>query len=279
MSDSSATCWRRGGRRSFVRRGQPRLGRPVAILHADLQKAVIRLQMRLRASLLQHYSPSGAEYFIINDDHDGQRYVKGQKGRVDLVAEILADDAVRHAFGDLVLVADDEQRRQTDAGCAQPHQRHAQNHALGGALDAVLEGLGDGVVPVHAYHAQIQYGGGAGQHVERHPQIAHEVAQTPAAEYRVEQSHRHDQNGDAQVGHGQRDEQVVARSAQLLDQEDGQTDEDVADDGDDDDQQHDEAGDDRLDRNGRMSATDDEGRVADAAVVLLVDDQRGHVLG
>lgn len=203
-----------------------------------------------------------------------------------MVAKILADYAVWHPLDDLVLVTNDEQGWQTDAGCAQPHQRYTQNHPLWGALDAILEGLGDCVVPVHADHAQIQYRGGAGQHIERHPQVAYEITQTPATQNGVEESHRHDQNGDTQVGHSQRDEEIVAGSAQLLDQENGQADEDVANDGDDDDQQHNEASDDRLDWNGRMAAAAKQARVADAArgaaaEVVLVDgdDQGGSVVG
>jgi len=152
---------RRGG-------GDFRLDRADAVLDADLQVTVAVLQVALRPPLLQHDLAGGPEDLVVDGDHDGQRYVERSQRRVYLVTEVLAHGAVRYTVHRRVLVAQYEHRRQANARRAQPHQRHAHQHPAGRPLHAVLQGLGDGVVPVHADHAQVQYGRGARQHVERH---------------------------------------------------------------------------------------------------------------
>lgn len=152
---------RRGG-------GDFRLDRADAVLDADLQVTVAVLQVALRPTLLQHDLAGGPEDLVVHGDHDGQRYVERAQRRVYLVTEVLAHGAVRYTVHRRVLVAQYEHRRKANARRAQPHQRHAHQHPAGRPLHAVLQRLGDGVVPVHADHAQVQYGRGAGQHVERH---------------------------------------------------------------------------------------------------------------
>lgn len=142
-----------------------------------------------------------------------------------------------------VLVAEDEQRRQADTGGAEPDQADTCDHAAGRALHAVLEGLGDGVVPVHRDHAQVEDGRGAAEHIERDPQVADHGAERPVAEDLVPQRHRHDEERDAEVAYGQRDEQIVAGSAQLAHQAHGDAHEHVTDHGADDHEQEDQAND------------------------------------
>lgn len=154
------------------------------------------------------------------------------------------------------LVAEDEDGGQADAGGSEPDERHAEHHAPGSPLHAVLEGLRDGVVAIDGDHAEVEDGGGAGEDVEGDPEVAEERAEDPLPEDLVEERHGHDEDGDAEVGDGERDEEVVAGAAELADEADGDADEDVADDGDDDDHEEDEPDDDGLD--GRVVVRVDE---------------------
>lgn len=145
-----------------------------------------------------------------------------------------------------MFVTYDEQGGERDAGGEAPDEDHPDDHPLGGALDAVLERFGDGVVAVDADHAQVEDGGGAAEDVEADPEVADDLAEDPAALDLVEHRHGHDEDGDAQVADGQADQEVVGGAAQLPDEADRDADEDVADDGADDDHHEDDGDDDGL---------------------------------
>lgn len=70
-----------------------------------------------------------------------------------------------------------------------------------------------------------------------YPEVAHECAKRPFSKNQVEQGHGHDEQGHAQVGDGQRHEQIVTRAPKLADQAHGDADEHVADDRHHDDQE------------------------------------------
>jgi len=72
---------------------------------------------------------------------------------------------------------------------------------------------------------------------DTYPEVAHERAERPFSKDQVEQGHGHDEQGHAQVGNGQRHEQIVTRAPKLADQTHGDADEHVADDRHHDDQE------------------------------------------
>lgn len=80
--------------------------------------------------------------------HDEQRYVEAAERRVYLIPEILAYRAQRITGIPIdVFVAEYQQRRKTYAGCTEPHEANAYNHASRCSLHPVLQWLRDGVIP------------------------------------------------------------------------------------------------------------------------------------
>lgn len=204
MINLRRVCGRWGLTRNLV------LRRTTAVLDAYLQ-VTVGLQVALRPLLLVHYPPRRPEYLVVDHHHHSERYIKTTHRRVQLVAEVLGNQAhlvvALSVLLDLgVFVADDEQRGQRDAGREAPHQDHPEDHPLGRPLHSVLQRLGYGVVAIHADHAEVEDGRRAAEHIEAHPQVAHDLAEDPAAFDLVEHRHGHDQNGDAEVAHGQADE-------------------------------------------------------------------------
>lgn len=137
------------------RRSDFRLDGTDTVLDADFQVTVAVLQVALRPPFLQHDFSGRPEYLVVNGNHDRERYVKRSQRRVDLVTEILAHGTVWHPVHGRVLVAEDQHRGQANARRSQPHQRHAHQHPAWRPLHAVFQWLGDGVVSVHADHAQV----------------------------------------------------------------------------------------------------------------------------
>lgn len=54
--------------------------------------------MALGSPLLQNYFSGCAEYLVVNEDHDSQRYIEGKKRSVYLVAKVLAYEAMFTVF-------------------------------------------------------------------------------------------------------------------------------------------------------------------------------------
>lgn len=81
-------------------------------------------------------------------NHHEQRYVEASECGVDLIEEILTDDAVRRTgLGVGVLVSHDQQRWQTDAGSSQPNETHVNDHTSRRPFHPVLQRLGYGTEP------------------------------------------------------------------------------------------------------------------------------------
>lgn len=78
---------------------------------------------------------------------------------------------------------------------------------------------------------KVQNGGGAAEQVKWCPNVAEKGAQCPALRDLREGTERHYQTGDHQVGHRQREHQVVARRAQVSLHDDRRNDENIAHDG------------------------------------------------
>jgi len=95
---------------------------------------------------------------------------------------------------------------------------HVQQHVQNGALrhgDRVLQRADDGVVPVHADAAQVQYGRGREVHVQAVPHVAHDVAEHPLSGDLDAGVERHGAQGDQEVGERQRHDVVVGEYAEL----------------------------------------------------------------
>ena len=167
----------------------------------------------------------------VDRDHDDQRQVEGADGRVQLVADLLAD----HALAGLVLRLADEKRRNADQRRQDPDGHDHGGHAHRGPLHGVLERTGDDEVAVDADGAEVQDGGGAEQDVQGRPHVADRLPERPAAHHLVHRGERHHHDRDEEVGHGQGDDQQVGRRPQSANDRDRRTDKDVSDNRSDDD--------------------------------------------
>lgn len=58
------------------------------------QITVWRVEVTLGPALLKNYLSGGSEDLVVHEDHDRQRDVEGEEGGVDLVAEVLTDQAM-----------------------------------------------------------------------------------------------------------------------------------------------------------------------------------------
>jgi len=96
-----------------------------------------------------------------------------------------------------------------------PHGRQHDYRPGLGHDQWVVQGLDNGVVPVHADAAQVQYGHGGEVHVHRVPDIAHEPTEHPAAGHLEAGVEAHCEYGHQHVGQGQRHDEVVGDDAQL----------------------------------------------------------------
>lgn len=67
---------RRGGRHGDRRPGDLGLRRAASVLNTDLQVAMVRLQVRLCAPLLEHDLPGRPEDLIVHNYHNSQRDIK-----------------------------------------------------------------------------------------------------------------------------------------------------------------------------------------------------------
>jgi len=71
----------------------------------------------------------------------------------------------------------------------------------------------DGVVAIDRDCTEVEYGRGAGEHVEREPGVAEDRAERPVADDSVGYVVRHDEDGYGQVGAGQGDDVEVLYSS------------------------------------------------------------------
>lgn len=80
---------------------------------------------------------------------------------------------------------------------------------------ALNSSLSPGHVPVNGDGDQVQDGGGAAENVARGPHVAQLGAQRPLLRHFVDGAQRHHQARNQQVGHGQRQDQVVGHVLQV----------------------------------------------------------------
>ena len=131
----------------------------------------------------------------VDDDHDDQRDVERADGRVDSVAPVLADDALARLFRIVLRILPAEQRRDRDDGRDAPAEPdHQHDHPDWPVMDVV--GPGDRPVSVDRDGHQVEYGGGAAEHVERDPHVADLLTQKPLRADFLDGRHRHDEDGD-----------------------------------------------------------------------------------
>ena len=151
------------------------------------------------------------EYVDVDDDHGDERQVEGEQRGVDLILEVGAHLAHLVDAEASARLAPAEQRRYADQSARRPHDQYHEEHELGVALLRVHHGVQDDEVAVDADGAQVEYGGGAEEHVAHRPQVAQNGAQVPAmlvAQLHVE-GERHGQHAHEEVRHGQTHDQVV----------------------------------------------------------------------
>lgn len=164
----------------------------------------------------------------VHGEHDHQGYVKCPERGVQLVGQMLADEAGWHV-GSAVLVAEYQKRRHADEPGEQPDGADAGPGPSRRAPDAVGQGSRDGQVAVDGDHAQVEDGGGARGNVHGHPGVAGRRTEVPAVAGELEmEGGRHDQQGHAEVGDGQGHEEVVGRVSQPADETYGEANERVA---------------------------------------------------
>lgn len=151
---------------------------------------------------------------VVHDDHDDAGNPKRDGRRYDGVVPV-DDENARHRvlaaerlmFGGRVPT--EEYRQERYERRQRPHvQQHVQNGALRHG-DRVLKRADDGVVPVHADAAQVQYGRGGEVYVARVPHVAHEVPENPLAADQLAGVKRHRHHGHQHVGERQRHDEVV----------------------------------------------------------------------
>ena len=148
-------------------------------------------QMALRFLFFVDDPLGRLEDLIVDGRHDGQWDVEGAERGVDLVAELLAHLALLVSFL-AVVVAEDEQRRQRDAGGRDPDEGDAEAHPAGRPFDAVVQRPSDGPVAIDADHAQVEDGRRARKDVERNPSVADAGTERPRAQHFVHKGHGHD---------------------------------------------------------------------------------------
>ena len=97
---------------------------------------------------------------------------------------------------------------------AQPNAHQHNGHHLLGHVDRVLQRLHYGVVPVHAYAAQVEDRSGGEVHVQGIPHVAHYVPEHPPVEDLHAGVEGHHEHGHEHVGQGEAHHEVVGDHAQ-----------------------------------------------------------------
>lgn len=106
-------------------------------------------------------------------------------------------------------------------------EQHAVDDALRYA-DRIAERLDDGVVTIHRDEHEMEDRARAEVDVEGVPDVAHVVAEHPAAGYLDRGVEGHGEHGDEHVREGERDDEVVGHDAELAMPDHRDHDEEVA---------------------------------------------------
>jgi len=153
---------------------------------------------------------------VVREHHDQQRHVKRYGGREYQVPGAVGERArvAGHRFGADQPPPDDG--READDAAAYPHGGDQPVRPLPAHLGRVRERVGDGPVPVQRYHAQVQYGRRAEQHIQRPPHVARVYAERPVVvEHFLHRAHRHHHQPDQEIGERQRRDEVVGGRVQV----------------------------------------------------------------
>lgn len=153
---------------------------------------------------------------VVGEHHDQQRHVERYGGREDQVAGAVGKRARigRHRFGAHQPPPDDG--READDAAAHPHGRDQPVRTAPAHLRRVRERVRDRPVPVQRDDAQVQYAGGAEQHVQRPPHVARVYAERPVVvEHLLDGAHRHHHQADQEVGERQRRDEIVGGRVQV----------------------------------------------------------------
>lgn len=119
--------------------------------------------------------------------------------------------------------------RKANGAGADPYSGYQSGRSLDRHPHGIAEGIRDGPVAVEWDHAQIQYGGGAEEHVQGPPDVAPVRAKEPRVlQHLVQRREGHDHQAHQAVGHGQAGDEVVGGRVQVPLPDDGQDDQWVA---------------------------------------------------
>jgi len=153
---------------------------------------------------------------VVREHHDEQRHVKRYGGREYQVTGAVGERARVAGNG---LGADQPppySGREADDAAAHPHGGDQPVRPFPAHFRRVRERVGDGPVPVQRYHAKVQYGRRAEQHVQRPPDVARVYAERPVVvEHLLHGAHRHHHQPDQEVGERQRRDEVVGSRVQV----------------------------------------------------------------
>lgn len=144
---------------------------------------------------VQDALPGGRIDPAVEDDEQHGRDVEGPTGGVDGVGDLgRVHPAVRHLFASFGLPP--EEGGDGDADGDDPdHRDHGRRVASCPAF-TVLQGIGDGPVPVQSDDTEMQDGGRAACDVRRQPDVTHDLAEAPGVGGGVRDADGHDQDGN-----------------------------------------------------------------------------------
>ena len=168
----------------------------------------------------------------IDDKHKNERDVESTEGREHRVPPILADNAlVRFRMISYLVFRTfpSEQGWHGYDGRDDPAQGDHDDDPFGGSVVDVIDPI-DRPVPVQGYGDQVQDRRGTAENIEEGPDVADDRTEEPPRVDLVNGRQGHDQGSHHQVGHRQGRYQVVSHVLQVLFDNDGRYDEDVADD-------------------------------------------------
>lgn len=155
-------------------------------------------------------------YPVVGEHHDQQRHIERYGGREYQVTGAVSERArvPRHRF--LAHQTPPHDGREADDAAAHPHGPDEPVRAFPAHLGRVRERVCDGPVPVQRDDAQVQYGRGAEQYVQRPPHVTRIYAERPVVvEHLVHRAHRHHHQAHQEVGERQRSDEVVGGRVQV----------------------------------------------------------------
>lgn len=166
----------------------------------------------------------------VDEAHQQKGNEEAAQRRVDDVALAPGELTGRARQEFLGPVVPARQGRRTDGPGKDPDPSYRADDTFDGALLGVVDRVGYGPVAVQRYGAEIEDAGGAAEDVAGQPELADVNAEDPLVEDQVGDVEGHDENGDGEVRHGQRNDEEVLDDAQGPVGEYGQDDQAIAQD-------------------------------------------------